>query len=547
MKFFYKGLQIFLLILGGMLVSFRGIAQYTPSVIETGNVYTAVATDRQSSAYVVVYNAGSSKYEVRRYSNGAPPGVFTTVYSDLVNAGVDHSWGLAVNSLGDVYVTNPNTSNNWEIIKLAAGTFTSSVILQGKFYTAITTDANNNLLTMEYDGTANYQVARYDANGGNRVVLFTGIPIAPGAGSYPWGIVTDKQNNIYILDLPNSSANGKLIKLTAPGYAPTTLATGKGYSALAIDAAGNLYTSELASGSTYHVMKYAAPALTSGTEIYTGLSTGTLVYPWGLAVDGHGDVYVNDPAAPGNGQFIKLIGDPVSVVSVVRASPNPTGAATVDFTVTFSGPVSYVNASAFSITTTGGISGSPHTSGITGSGAIYTVTVNTGTGNGTLKLGVTGIGIINHLSNIPYSTGEVYTIVRTAPTGSLTINGGAAYTNSPTVNLAITSANANEMHFANDGEPYTAYEPIAATKSFTLSPGDGSKTVHMQLKNATGNEAVFDASITLDQTPPATSIVSKPPPFTNSGTATFTFSSTESNSIYEASRREEYICLLPTR
>lgn len=537
MKFFYKGLQIFLLILGDMLVSFTGMAQYTPSVIETGNVYTAVATDRQRNAYVVVYNAASSKYEVRRYANAAPPGVFTTVYADLANAGVDRSWGIAVNSLGDVYVTNPNTSNNWEIIKLAAGTYTSSVILQGKFYTAITTDASNNLLTMEYDGTANYQVARYDANGGNRVVLFTGIPIAPGAGAYPWGIVTDKQNNIYILDLPNSSTNGKLIKLTAPGYAPTTLATGKGYSALAIDAAGNLYTSELASGSTYRVMKYAAPALTSGTEIYTGLSlnTGALVYPWGLAVDGLGDVYVNDPAAAGNGKFIKLIGDPVSVVSVTRASPNPTGAATVDFTVTFSGPVSNVTAPAFSITTTGGISGSPHTSGITGSGAIYTVTVNTGTGNGTLQLGVTGISIINHLSNIPYSTGEVYTIVRTAPTGSLTINSGATYTNSPTVNLAITSTNANEMHFANDGEPYTAYEPIAATKSFTLSPGDGPKTVHMQLKNAAGSEAIFDASITLDQTPPATSIVSKPPPFTNSSTATFTFGSTESNSIYEVS------------
>jgi hypothetical protein len=150
MKIFYtKRLQIFLLMLGAMLASFAGMAQYTPSVIETGNFYTAVATNGQNAAYVVVYNATTSKYEIRRYADGAAPGVFTTVYAELANTGVDHSWGLAVNSIGDVYVTNPNTSNNWEIIKLTAGTFTPSVILQGNYYTAITTDASNNLLTLE--------------------------------------------------------------------------------------------------------------------------------------------------------------------------------------------------------------------------------------------------------------------------------------------------------------------------------------------------------------------------------------------------------------
>ena len=548
MKHFYtKGVQILLLIAGGMLLSLKGVAQYTPSVLASGGVYSAVATDMQNRVYVVAYNATSGKYEVDLYPEGST-GAHTTIYSDLAGPGADHPWGIAVNSLGDVYVTNPNTSNNWEVIKLASGTRTPSVILHGNYYTALTTDASNNLLTMEYDAsTHNYQVVRYNADGGARTPLYNGIPIAAGDGSYPWGLVMDKQHNIYILDLPNSSANGKVIKLTAPGYAPTTLLSGKNYSSLAIDAAGNLYTSELASGTTYHVMKYAAPALTSGTEIYTGLSTATLLYPWGLAVDGHGNVFVNDPAAnSGNGDFIKLTSNPVSVSSVIRASPNPTGAATVDFTVTFSAPVSNVTASAFSITTTGGISG-VYTSNVTGSGTTYTVTVNTGTGNGTLQLGVNGINILNNLSNIPYANGEVYTITRaTVPTGSFTINGGAALTNNPSVTLDITAQNADEMRFASESGPYGAYEAIAASKSYTLSPGDGLKTVHMQLKDAAGNEPVFDATITLDQTAPNTTIITGPPAVTNVSNATFTFASGETGSTFETSLDGNAYTLTPS-
>ena len=534
-----KRLSLLLLFFAGLSASFQSVAQYTPSVIETGGTYTAVATDKQDAVYVVAYNSTSGMYEVHRYADGST-GTYFTVYAALAGAGVDHSWGIAVNSHGDVYITNPNTTNHWEIIKLAAGTYVPSVIQSGQYYTAITTDANDNLLTLEYDGTANYQVVRYSAGAGETLpgtVLYNGIPVGAGDGTYPWGIVTDKQNNIYILDRPNSASNGRVIKLTAPGYAPTNLLSGKSYSALAIDAAGNLYTSELASGNTYHVMKYAASALTAGTEIYTGLSIGPWIYPWGLAVNGHGDVFVNDPAAlSGTGKFIKLTSDPVAVKSVIRASPNPTGATTVDFTVTFSAPVSNVTPSAFSITTTGGISGSPHVTGITGSGTTYTVTVNTGTGNGTLQLGVNGISMLNNFSNIPFSDGEVYTIVRTAtPTGSLTINSGAAYTNNPAVTLAITSANADQMHFANEGDPYGPYEPITATKSYNLSSGDGLKTVHMQLKDAAGHELVVDATITLDQSPPNTTITSGPPSFSNSSQATFTFESTESNSFYETS------------
>jgi hypothetical protein len=79
------------------------------------------------------------------------------------------------------------------------------------------------------------------------------------------------------------------------------------------------------------------------------------------------------------------------VVSIKRADPNPTGASLVNFTVTFSEPVTGVTTVApfsdFALTPTGSISGASITS-VSGSDAIYTVTVNTGSGAGAIRLDV---------------------------------------------------------------------------------------------------------------------------------------------------------------
>ncbi|GAA4305765.1 Ig-like domain-containing protein [Compostibacter hankyongensis] len=525
-RFYTKRLHLLLLIAGGLFTSFRSLAQYTPAVISTGGTYTAVATDRQDRAYVVAYNAGSDKYEVDLYPAGSTGG-HSAIYSDLANPGVDFPWGIAVNSHGDIYVTNPNTSDNWEVIKLEGGTRTPSVILKGNYYTALTTDANDNLLTMEYDSsTHNYQVVRYDANGGARTILFNGLPLAAGSGTYPWGIVTDKQHNIYILDFPYNASNGRVIKLAAPGYnTPTTLLSGKNYSSLAIDAVGNLYTSEFAGGSTYHVMKYAAPALTSGMEIYTGLSIAPFLYPWGLAVDGHGNVFVNDPAAnAGTGKFIKLTSDPIAVTSVTRASPNPTAAPTVDFTVKFSAPVSNVTASAFSITTTGSIR-RPYTTNVTGSGTTYTVTVNTGTGTGTLQLGVNGIGVMNNLSNIPYTDGEVYTIYDATEaypdtiqvtenipaTGNVLTNDQPADGTSLTASLVTAPVNGTVVLNADGSFTYTPNMNYSGADSLIYQACDNgmpsrcdTATVLFQVKNVNGAPEAYPDTLQVDEDVPAT-------------------------------------------
>jgi hypothetical protein len=104
-----------------------------------------------------------------------------------------------------------------------------------------------------------------------------------------------------------------------------------------------------------------------------------------------------------------------AVQSITRAGTNPTSAATVDFTVTFSEPVTGVTADDFTPTQVG-VSGAT-VGGISGSGAIYTLTVNTGSGNGTIRLDLnaSGTGIVDlvgHPITSGFTGGAVYNVTK---------------------------------------------------------------------------------------------------------------------------------------
>jgi hypothetical protein len=91
------------------------------------------------------------------------------------------------------------------------------------------------------------------------------------------------------------------------------------------------------------------------------------------------------------------------VVSINSASPNPTGSPILNFTVNFSEPVTGVDATDFALTVTGNITGH-FIQSISGSDTTYTVAVNTGRGNGTIKLNlIDDDSIIDSLS-IPLGT-----------------------------------------------------------------------------------------------------------------------------------------------
>jgi hypothetical protein len=104
---------------------------------------------------------------------------------------------------------------------------------------------------------------------------------------------------------------------------------------------------------------------------------------------------------------------PPTVLSITRLNPSPTNASSVNFSVTFSKSVMGVDIDDFALMKTG-VTGAA-VSGVSGSGNVYTVTVNTGSGNGAIRLDIPGSATITDLvgtplNGLPFTSGETYTI-----------------------------------------------------------------------------------------------------------------------------------------
>ena len=97
------------------------------------------------------------------------------------------------------------------------------------------------------------------------------------------------------------------------------------------------------------------------------------------------------------------------------------------------------------------------------------------------------------------------------PAGSININSSSLNTASQTVTLNLSGTDSGSgistMSFSTDGTNWTAPATYATSKTFTLSSGDGTKTVFVKYYDKAGNaSAVYSKSILLDMTPPAGAI-----------------------------------------
>jgi autotransporter passenger strand-loop-strand repeat protein len=143
------------------------------------------------------------------------------------------------------------------------------------------------------------------------------------------------------------------------------------------------------------------------------------------------------------------------LVSITQTDPAVTNANTVHYTVTFSEPVTGVNVSDFSLTTSG-LAGASITSvtPVSGSnGAQYTIAVSDGTGDGTLAISLTG-GSIRDLAGNSLAGGHL------GPATSYPAGAGTDF---------VTLADVN-----GDGIPdLIATNNYASTVSVSLGNGDG--------------------------------------------------------------------------
>lgn len=84
------------------------------------------------------------------------------------------------------------------------------------------------------------------------------------------------------------------------------------------------------------------------------------------------------------------------------------------------------------------------------------------------------------------------------PSGTISINRGASDTTSPNVLLDLWSDGATYMRFSNDGNTYTHWDSYDTSKWWTLSSGDGEKTVYVEYRDASVASAVYTDTINLD-------------------------------------------------
>jgi hypothetical protein len=97
-----------------------------------------------------------------------------------------------------------------------------------------------------------------------------------------------------------------------------------------------------------------------------------------------------------------------------------------------------------------------------------------------------------------------------APTGSVSINSGASYTDTTGVTLSLSvsddidTASSLQMEISSSSDfSGSSYESFMASKAWTLGSTDGEKTVYARFKNTQGNvSSTYSDTITLDNTAP---------------------------------------------
>src|SRR3990170_1669525 len=115
----------------------------------------------------------------------------------------------------------------------------------------------------------------------------------------------------------------------------------------------------------------------------------------------------------------------------------------------------------------------------------------------------------------------------TLPTGTILINGNATYTSSASVTLTLSCSDGgtgcSQMQFSNDGTTWSTLESFATTKSWTLSGGQGSKTVYARYRDGAGNTSTnYTDTISLDSAAPVLSSIGTSGLSNNSVTITWT-------------------------
>ncbi len=200
-----------------------------------------------------------------------------------------------------------------------------------------------------------------------------------------------------------------------------------------------------------------------------------------------------------------------TATSIAPASPNPTNAASVDYFVVFDAAVSGVDASDFTLTTSG-LAGASVSSVSALSGNAYTVAVSTGTGDGTLRLDLVDDDSIANIYGLPLGsagagngdrTGDgTYIVDKTPvtiaigpPSQSSTASGPVTYTitysGADTVSLSVSDITLNTTDTATGSVAVSGSG--LDTRTVTVSGITGTGEIGISVAAGTASDVWGDA------------------------------------------------------
>jgi uncharacterized protein (TIGR03437 family) len=305
-----------------------------------------------------LYIADSDNYRVRQVS---PSGIITTIAGtgndtfsgdggSALFASFSDVSGVAVDFSGNIYVAD---SSNRRIRKISNGIVTTiagtgvqgfsgdggpaTSAMLGRAE-AIAVDAGGNIY---YADSVNQRIRKITTAGiistvaGNGVGGYSGDagPATSASLNYPVGVTLDSAGNIYIAD-----ANNSCVRKVTPGGIISTVAgngqegfSGDGGMAVSaslnlpsdvlVDGGGNLYIADAGNNRIRKVTPSGTISTIAGTANNGFAGDGgpavqaTLNYPWGLAMDATGSLYLSEDS---NSRVRKI--SSVGIVSVTTPS-----------------------------------------------------------------------------------------------------------------------------------------------------------------------------------------------------------------------------------